>query len=292
MAQPIVLLATLGTQPQVITAGVHLLRRSGTAVARVRVFHTHALTIRQGLQALERVFLQHRLPPLERLPLHNEQGHPLEDVLTEAHMHNVFRIFYRVLDNHKRQGEVVHFLLAGGRKPLALFAMAAAQLLFDEQDRLWHLYSEPRFLESRAWFPHPEDDVRLVPIPLIPWHCMAPATAVLGPVADPWQAVNQARDWGLKARIHRARRFVEAELTSAERQVTALLVREGLGTRELARRLHMSEKTIHNHLNRVYQKAAVFWQLERVQRAQLVALLQPYFLHQPELGVFSHDAGV
>ncbi len=287
MQRKTVLLATLGTEPQVVTAGYHLLHRQGVRPERVRVFHTHAPPIQEALQRLARAFQEHRLPPLDLLPLQDLHGHPLVDVLTQEDIHAAFRTFYHILWQHKRQGNRVHFLVAGGRKPLALFAMAAAQLLLDEDDRLWHLYSEPRFLESRALFPRPEDDVRLIAVPLIPWHCMAPAAAVLGPVEDPWQAVGQARRLGLEARIRRARRFIEEELTPAERRVTSLLVREGLQDRELARRLHMSEKTVGNHLNRIYHKAAVFWGLERVQRAQLIALLQPYFLHRPGIGDFS-----
>ncbi len=286
MEAPTVLLATLGTEPQVVTAGWKLLHRQGVRPQRVRVFHTHAPAILEAVERLRHAFQQQGLPPLDVLPLRSLQGEPLEDVLTQDHIHAAFRTFYRTLWEHKQQGHRVHFLVAGGRKPLALFAMAAAQLLLDDEDHLWHLYSEPRFLESRAWFPHPRDDVRLIPIPLIPWHCMAPAAAVLGPVEDPWQAVRQARQLGLEARIRQARRFVETELTPAERRVVALLVREGLAGRELAQRLGMHEKTVTNHLNSVYHKAAAFWGLERVQRAQLVALLHPYFLHQTEPGSF------
>ena len=283
--QSAVLMATLGTEAQVVTSAFTLLRRQGEVIEQIDVFMTQAPAILEARHRLEQV--QNRLPPMHFHILGEDTGRPLQDVLSEADARTAFVSLYNHLYVHKQTGRRVHFLIAGGRKPLALYAMTAAQLLFDEADRLWHLYSEPDFLQSRRMFPGPREDVRLIPIPLIPWHCMAPAAAVLGPVQDPWQAVAQARRLGLESRIHQARRFIEEKLTPAERRVAALLVKEGIKDRDLAQRLHMSEKTVSNHLNHIYQKAAEFWGLDRVQRAQLVALLSPYYLHRPAIGDFS-----
>jgi hypothetical protein len=55
----------------------------------------------------------------------------------------------------------VHLSIAGGRKTMAVFGMTAAQLLFDEHDRLWHLFSGGEFLVSKRLYPQPGDEVRL-----------------------------------------------------------------------------------------------------------------------------------
>ena len=42
----------------------------------------------------------------------------------------------------KRAGHLVYLSIASGRKPMTVYGMVAAQLLFDEDDRVWHLLSE------------------------------------------------------------------------------------------------------------------------------------------------------
>ncbi len=287
--QPTVLLATLGTEAQVVTAAWSLLRAQGEPIHAIEVLLTQAPAIRAAARRLEQAAAQKPLfPPLRFVPLQDAQGRPLHDVITEADTRAAFTAIYRRLRAHKAQGHRVHFLIAGGRKPLALFGMAVAQLLFDAEDRLWHLYSAGDFLESKRLFPAPQDQVQLVPLPVVPWHRLAPALVALEGVEDPWQAVQRAWQLTLNERLARARRFVEEHLTEAERRVVALLVREGLSDRDLAARLHMSERTVGRHLSSAYTKAAAFWGLDRVQRAQLVALLHLYFVARgTQIGEFS-----
>lgn len=283
-----VLLATLGTEAQVVTAAWSLLRARGASIAQVEIFLTQAPSIQQEAHRLAQAVQRKPLfPPLRFVPL-GEPDHPIHDVITADDTRAAFVTIYRRLRAHKAQGHRVHFLIAGGRKPLALFGMAAAQLLFDAQDRLWHLYSAGDFLTSRRLFPTPTDRVQLVPLPVVPWHRLAPGAVALAGVEDPWDAVRWTWQTALAERMERARAFVEQHLTAAERRVVALLVREGLSDRDLATRLHMSERTVGRHLSSAYTKAAAFWGLDRIQRAQLVALLHLYFLAQETpIGEFS-----
>ncbi len=274
-----ILLATLGTEPQVVTAGLTLLRRRGVRIGQVEVFHTHAPPILAARARLQAAFAGDAvLPPLAWVPLTPDQGPPLMDVITESDARAAFTRIYQHLKVRKAAGHPVHFLIAGGRKPLALLSMAAAQMLFDQDDRLWHLYSADAFVQSKRLFPRPDDPVQLVPVPVLPWHRLAPGFVALEGVEDPWQAVAQAWQGTVAERLAQARRFVDENLTPAERRVVALLVQEGLSDQDLAHRLHMSPKTISRHLSSAYAKAADFWQVPRVQRAQLVALLHGVFV--------------
>ncbi len=284
-------MATLGTEPQVVTSAYWLLRRQGEALSGIQVFYTRAPAIVEARRSLEKAQKRFALPEMQFHLLGEEAGRPLDDVLTQEDVQAAFTILYNRLYTLKSQGHRVHFLIAGGRKPLALYGMAAAQLLFDEEDRLWHLYSGPDFLHSRRMIPRAEDDVHLIPIPLIPWHCMLPAATLFEPMTDPWLAVDQARQMGLRTRMHQARHFVEENLTPAERRVVILLVREGLSDREIAQRLHLSPRTVERHLGSVYQKAAAFWGLKRVNRSQLVALLHLYLAASPKFREIPHDGG-
>ena len=276
-----VLLATLGTEAQVVTAAWKLLRGQGVSFQSIEVFFTQAPAVAAARTRLENAAHEHPNFPRPIFTLLGaDLGHPLQDVITSEDSRAAFTTIYRRLQTHKSHGRQVHFLIAGGRKPLALFGMATAQLLFDEDDHLWHLYSAGEFLQSKRLFPHPQDQVALVPLPVVPWHRLTPSLMLLEGIDDPWEAVEKARRLSLEERMDLADRFVRAHLTDAERRVVSLLVREGLSDRALAEHLVVSEKTVGNHLSSVYTKAADFLGVERMSRGQLIAFLHLYFVAQ------------
>jgi len=136
------LVATLGTEPQVVTATLDLLLAQGEPVSQVIVIHTFApgTPVAQAVKELELAFTQ---PPyLDRVRLsmqpiiHPENGQPLHDVQTPDDTRAAFQAFYRQVHAAKSDGSRVHLSIAGGRKTLAVFGMATAQLLFDDDDRL------------------------------------------------------------------------------------------------------------------------------------------------------------
>lgn len=160
---------------------------------------------------------------------------------------------------------------------MALYGMAAAQLLFDENDCLWHLFSSGEFLASKRLHPKTEDHTHLVAIPLILWNQLTPAFWNLSEISNPFDAIEQVRQMQWKQKIELAHLFFKSQLTLKEQQVVALLVMSGLSDQEIAMKLYLSSRTVERHLRSAYLKAASFWNLPDVSRTQLVTLLNLFF---------------
>jgi CRISPR-associated protein Csx14 len=280
------LIATLGSEPQVVTAALDLLLARGEPLRHVIVLHTvqpdsavneavarlaDELTNFQGYAGLA----------AQLVPILDEKGRPVSDVHNEAEGRAAFRALFRQLQTAKSGMERVHLLIAGGRKTLALFGMAAAQLLFDEHDSLWHLYSAGTFLESRRLHPQASDQVQLIPVPVILWSQVSPVLTGLAAIQDPYEAMQRVRDLQINQKLEAARAFILGALTPAERRAVELLVQEGLSDQEIAGRLALSPRTVEGQLRSAYSKAAAHWELEDVSRAQLVALLSLYYQLNP-----------
>ncbi len=276
------LIAGLGSEPQVITATIDLLFHQGVDLHHVCVVHTAPLpgsAIARSLDALRADAESHIYPKpvqftFEQLYLNDR---PLADVETPEESAAAFQMFYRLIHKAKQAGEQVHLCIAGGRKTMAIYGMVAAQLLFDERDKLWHLYSAGDFLTSRRLHPLPEDQVSLREVPVLLRSYISPALAELSRFEDADRALAHFQHLNLERRLAQCRAFVQKVLTPAEQRAVALLVSEGLSDQEIAARLHLSPRTVEQQLRSAYSKAAAHWELEDVNRAQLVALLGIYY---------------
>jgi len=274
-----VLVATLGSEPQVVTLALDLLVAKGYAIGEVMVVHTVGEAVRPALAVLEREFAVPGACGYHSVPVEGDNG-PVVDIVSESDTAALLRTLYRVVLAEKRAGRLVHLSIAGGRKPMAVYSMVVAQLLFDEDDRVWHLLSEGwQPGDERVMHVRPGDKVWLVPVPVLRWTESAAAIAALMAQDDPWAAIRQQQELTQTQAMRRRGEFLCHWLSPAEREVVELLVREGLDNVGIARRLHKSGHTVANQLTRVYAKLHEFLGFPEAitGRSVLIAELAPYF---------------
>ena len=142
---PATLIATLGSEAQVVTLVLDFLRERGEPVERVIVVHTapREPPIAEALARAQAEFANGYYPPpieLHTIQIESADG-PLADVDTAEGAQATFTAIYRAVRAEKLAGRRVHLSVAGGRKTMSVFGMAAAQMLFDQDDHLWHLIS-------------------------------------------------------------------------------------------------------------------------------------------------------
>jgi hypothetical protein len=213
---------------------------------------------------------------LQTLQLNSAAG-PLTDVDTADGSAVAFKAIYQAVRAEKLAERRVHLSIAGGRKTMSVFGLAAAQMLFDQSDRLWHLVSYGRLLDEKRMHAQPGDDLSLVEIPVILWSAVSPVLTDLREVDDPFVAVERQRNLKVQEAIDEARAFVLGALSPAEKLAIDLLVREGLTDPQIAERLNLSKRTIEKQTGEARAKAAVHWGLESVSRTLLVKLLSVYY---------------
>jgi len=159
---------------------------------------------------------------------------------------------------------------------MSVYGMAVAQLLFDDEDRVWHLVSEEVLHRGDRLHASPWEEVVLVPVPILRWSMISPAATELILKEDPWEALKVYRSKVERGDQIQLRYFLERELRRSERELVELLVREGLTNKELADRLNKSEKTVANQLSAIYEKYRRYRGLrQNPNRSRLISDLRP-----------------
>lgn len=254
-----VALVTLGGQAQVVTFAVDGLLAMGEPLSRVLVLHLSPEDprVRRALAQLSAEFAggQYRGHPLEfrRIPL-QVQGRPLTAITDGAEAEAVWALVRDLLAELKGESGALHLCIAGGPRLLALTLTIAAMLHCDHQDRLWHLYTPPEFLEQAregsVLHAPPEAGVRLIPIPLAPWGVYFPALRALArppaaaPSLRPEDAACCAAVW--------------ERLTGRQREVLQALVSTS-PLQDVAERLGMTLKTLDSHKTQILAECRIAW---------------------------------
>ena len=274
-----VLIAALGAQPQLVTLPLDLLLERGEAVREVVVLHTSlARQATRAAAALLGSEFEGRYPNvrLRLICLCDERGVPLKDVDSESASHEVFIVLYREFKAAKQAGRRVHFSIAGGRKTFAAYGMVVAQLLFEPDDRVWHIFSTPELIASRALHA-PPGAASLVRMPVLRWSGVSPVLTDMAQSDDPLEAMRRWEEMQRMGEMRAAREFVTQRLSAAEREVVQLVVCEGLTDGETADRICRSVRTVGHHLSSVYRKARSHFGLSRADRHTLTSLLGIYY---------------
>jgi len=204
------------------------------------------------------------------------------DLKSEDDMWALLRTLYRELCRAKREGRIVHMAISGGRKVMAIAGMVVAQLLFDNDDRVWHLLSEGWQPGSEQQLHLPlEERVWLVPVPVLRWTDDVAIQLALGNLDDPAEAIRRQEMLARSLAMRRRKEFLEHWLSQAERQVVQAAC-DGLDNAAIARRLHKSERTVANQLTRVYAKLGEWlgFPEQPPDRSVLIAEFAPYLHHQ------------
>jgi len=276
---PQVLIAPLSSEPQLVTLVIDLLLEQDAALEEVIVIHTcpRRPATREAVASLgAEAALTYPFLRLRPICLCDEQGEPYEDLETEAASREAFRVLYQEIRDRKRAGRRVHLSTAGGREVLAVYGMAAAQLLFDEGDAAWHLVSKPDLMESGAMHALP-GETQLVPIPVLRWSQINPALTELGGIDDPFEAVQTQERLHWAVALRQAGTFVEQELSPAERDVVQLAVLEAMTNAEIGEQLHRSPSTVGHQLSAVYRKLRGYFGLVAADRVTLTSVLGEVF---------------
>lgn len=182
---------------------------------------------------------------------------PVKDVETEANSRAAFQTIFRIVKQYKEQRATIHFNLSGGRKSMSVFAMSAAQLLFNQQDQLWHLVSRNEFMNTQAMH-DTEGQSRLVSIPHVSVASLHPALGMLISSNDPYDIMQAQENYLQLIDLQRKEKFLR-NLNAAERQIL-VGVTQGLSNEEIGNRLKKSlaAKTVANKLTDIYDLYMVF----------------------------------
>jgi len=280
-ATPGTLVATMAGGPQIVTFALDELLERGQVIHEVIVIHLSPRDdplVGQALVKLAAEFVDDcyggQVCRLRFFPV-RRGAERLEDITDEGAAEAVWSAVHELIAGLKAQGERLHVCIAGGRRLLALLTMSAAMLHFDHHDRLWHMYTPAAFLErarnGAIMHARPEDGVRLIQVPIVPWGAYFPALRVLAQ-ATPAQVISAQTRWLDQAERARCRAVVE-QLTPRQREVLQALA-AGCTLQEVAEQLCVTVKTVHAHKTVILDVCRNVWELPDDQR------LSYYFLRE------------
>jgi CRISPR-associated protein (TIGR02584 family) len=198
-----ILLAVVGTTPQVITETLYALHKEGRQVDAIYVITTrmgketinaHLLPARDG--QFRRYLREYNIDPRtiafdsdHIYTITDENGIEIDDI---AGAEENERLLKACLDLTfhltKEKDSTVYFSIAGGRKTMSASLMVAAQFYGRQQDRVYHVLVSPEYESNRDFFYPPVEsrpitlidenghpylketryaDITLVPIPFV-----------------------------------------------------------------------------------------------------------------------------
>src|SRR6266571_4787137 len=269
LEQTHVLLATLGGQPQVVTFTLDLLLQRNIPISEVNIVHPAAASdsrIGRSVERLNAEFLSDRYKVDGRI-IHFRRhvlryyGQPLDDIVDETGADGALNTMYELIRSLKQRQCIVHFSITGGRRLVSFLSISAAILSFDHADRMWHLYT-PDTVQQRVrggTYMHalPEDDVRLIEVPLARLsQAFLPQlldTSTISP-----KALIRSQTEQMEAEEYARCEQVVAAATSRQKEVLQAFAR-GLHPQEVAALLCISSATLSTHTGVLLGRCRNVW---------------------------------
>ncbi|MCS7260341.1 MAG: CRISPR-associated ring nuclease [Anaerolineae bacterium] len=279
------LLVTMGGQPQVVTFALDWLLARGEIIREVVVVHLSPTPdllaeyqrTQRALERLHREFsgdhYQGRPCRLRLVPIRYDDVR-LADIRSEADADVVWSAIYQLLITLKAQGRPLHLCIAGGRRIMGLLTLSAAMLLCGHQDHVWHMYTPTGFREcarnGSIMHARPEDGVRLIRVPFVPWGAYFPALRDLM-MRSPAEVIA-AQTAQLEAAEYARCRSVFEQLTRRQRDVLRLFAL-GNNPQGVAEQLHITLATVNTHKTVILDQCRIAWNLPED------AYLSYHFIH-------------
>jgi CRISPR-associated protein Csx14 len=262
------LVCTMGGQAQVVTFALDALLARGEQVNEVIVLHlsSHAdPRVARALAQLAAEFAGERyagqlccLCPLSL----QAYGHVLDDIHDEAAADATWSAMHALISQLKAQGRHLHLCIAGGRRIMGLLAMSAAMLHFGHHDRLWHLYTPREFLararDGAILHARPEDGVRLIQVPMMPWGVYFPVLRSLAQAGP--EEVLAAQERMMDATERARCRDVITTLTPRQVEVLRAFA-AGDSPQDVAESLNITLKTVDSHKTVILAECRNAWGL-------------------------------
>jgi len=183
------LIATVGTESQVVTLVLDSLLSKGCNIGELVLLYTEAPSVISGIEKIEHEIGNYS-PIIIRRVLIVGGGNALDDFRTADDVNIMSKIIYQVIKGCKQKGMTVHLSVAGGRKVMGIMAMVVAQMLFRAEDRLWYLLTEGlKSGDRQEMHINDHNSHLLIEIPVVRWE---EASLLLGmeEFADPMDLIH------------------------------------------------------------------------------------------------------
>ncbi len=274
-----VLLATLGTEPQVVTITLDELAKRGYSVNKVVLVFTKSPATIEAVEMLKEEFSkqQSQIEVVE-CPVESN-GKAVEDFLTQETLKALMVTLYSQIRELREKNFIIHLLISGGRKIMGIMAMLIAQLLFGEEDHIWYLITEGwKPGDNRKLHLSEQERAWVVEIPVIHWSEASTLIRTVAQISTPEDVAMWYRKLNKNAQLRRKKEFVERWLTPAEKELVKVVC-QGYDNEHISKILCKREQTIANQLQNIYEKLRQWMDYpdRRVDRNLLIAEFAPYF---------------
>lgn len=255
---PAAFIATLGLMPQIITRALDRLRPLEPLLKHAVIIHTAEYRPHSLWPTLAdfRAYLEKTYAPLtiELVPIARRGEPTLRDVESPAHAEVAFQVIYNATRELKRAGYRLHSLIAGGRKSIIIYSVLSAQLLFDGQDKLWHIFSEDEYNRELGLRAHVPDHVtQLAEIPVLYVSRLAPMMReLILHSEDPTRAMRIFDEQEDVEKLAYLQRFYN-ECDEDDQKILLLRYQENTNA-VVARRVSLSESAVSNRIRAVAER--------------------------------------